>query len=311
MKKQISISQDNATNLRFIKESNIEKIFNVINILIVLLMICIFLYPLLNMLSISISSDSHVLRADVTFYPKGFSIVAYDLIFSNKIIWNSIVNSIFVASVGCITSIVALSITAYPLAFGEFWGKKFYNIFILFTMWFSGGIIPTFMTIRWLGLTNSLWSLIINGLVTAYYVLIVRSFFVSMPSSVVESARIDGANDYRILFQLIIPLSKPVLATVALWIIVDHWNDYLNPLLFISSRDKYPLQLVLKEVVLESQSSMYGLSAAVSTTDNGVAAIGQQTRNAALVVSMAPMMLVYPFLQRYFVSGIMLGAVKG
>ena len=132
----------------------------------------------------------------------------------------------------------------------------------------------------------------------------------SISSSIVESAYMDGANDYVILFRLIMPLAKPVLATVALWVIVDHWNDYLNPLLFISSREQYPLQLVLKEVVLESQSSMYGLSAAM-TTDNGVAAIGQQTRNAVLVVSMVPMIVIYPFLQKYFVSGIMLGAVKG
>lgn len=219
-------------------------------------------------------------------------------------------NSAFVALVGCILSVIAISIAAYPLAYGDFTGKKAYTLFLLFTMWFSGGIIPTFMTIRWLGLLNSLWSLIINGLVTAYYVIIVRNFFDSIPFSVIESAQIDGANDYIILFSLIIPLAKPVLATVALWIIVDHWNDYLNPLIFLSAREKYTLQLVLKDIVLESESSMYGLSAAM-TTDNGVAAISQQTRNAVLVVSMIPMIIVYPFLQRYFVSGIMLGAIKG
>ena len=171
-------------------------------------------------------------------------------------------------------------------------------------------VIADKMTMRWLKLIDSLFSLIVNGLLTAYYIVIVRNYFESIPRSVVESAYIDGANDFKILFRLIIPLSKPVLATVALWIIVDHWNDYLNPLIFLSSRSKYTLQLVLKDIVLESESSTYGLSAAM-TTDNGVAAIGQQTRNAVLVVSMIPMVLIYPFLQRYFVSGIMLGAVKG
>lgn len=297
-------------NSRFIRLSTGEKVFNTVNVILMLIMLALFLYPLLNMVSISISSDAHVLRGDVTFYPKGFSVIAYDLIFSNRIIWKSIFNSFFVAGVGCLISMVSLCVAAYPLAFGDFFGKKFYHLFILFTMWFSGGIIPTFMTIRWLGLINSLWSLIINAMIVAYYVVIVRSYFVSIPRSIVESAYMDGANDYVILFRLIMPLAKPVLATVALWVIVDHWNDYLNPLLFISSREQYPLQLVLKEVVLESQSSMYGLSAAM-TTDNGVAAIGQQTRNAVLVVSMVPMIVIYPFLQKYFVSGIMLGAVKG
>lgn len=297
-------------NGRFIRQSRAEKIFNVFNVLFMFCLLALFLYPILNMISISISDDTHVLRAAVTFYPKGFNPVAYDLIFSNKILWKSIANSAFVAIVGCVLSLIALSIAAYPMAFGDFYGKKFYTLVILFTMWFSGGIIPTFLTIHWLGLINSLWSLIVNSLITAYYVVIVRSYFDSIPKSIVESAYIDGANDYTILFKLVVPLSKPVLATVALWVIVDHWNDYLNPLIFISSRENFTLQLVLKEIVLESQSSMYGLSAAM-TMDNGVAAIGQQTRNAVLVMSMVPMLVIYPFLQRYFVSGIMLGAVKG
>lgn len=286
-----------------------EKIFDLFNLLTMVTLVAIFLYPLLNMFSISISNDVYVLRADISFFPKGINTIAYDLIFSNKIIWKSMLNSVFVAIAGCFLSIITISIAAYPLSYGDFLGKKAYTLYLLFTMWFSGGIIPLFMTIRWLGLINSLWSLIINGLITAYYVIIVRNFFDSIPFSVVESAQIDGANDYVILFCLIIPLAKPVLATVALWIIVDHWNDYLNPLIFLSAREKYTLQLVLKDIVLESESSMYGLSAAM-TTDNGVAAINQQTRNAVLVVSMVPMILVYPFLQRYFVSGIMLGAIK-
>ena len=179
-------------------------------------------------------------------------------------------------------------------------------------MWFSGGIIPTFMTVRNLGLIDSLWALIVNSLLSAYHVIIARSYFQSIPKSMVESARIDGANDYGILFKIIMPLSKPVLATIALWIIVGHWNDYLNPLIFLSSRNNYTLQLVLKEIVLYSESSLYGLSAAVTGGSSGgsVSDLGPQVRNASLVVSMIPMVVIYPFVQRYFVSGIMLGAVK-
>ena len=294
----------------FIRRSKGERIFNVCNIAFLAILLLCFLYPLLNMFAISISNDISVLRADVTFYPKGINLVAYDMIFSNPTLWRAMANSAFVVLVGCVLSVVALCIAAYPLVFGEFYGKQLYTLLLLFTMWFSGGTIPTFLTIRWLGLINSLWSLVLNGLITAYYVIIVRSYFESIPLSVVESAQIDGANDFTILFRLIMPLSKPVIATVALWIIVEHWNDYLNPLIFISKRENYTLQLVLKDIVLSSESSMYGLSAAM-TTDNGVAAIGQQVRNAVLVVSMVPMLVLYPFLQRYFVSGIMLGAVKG
>ncbi|MDR1972132.1 MAG: carbohydrate ABC transporter permease [Treponema sp.] len=287
------------------------RIFGIVNYLIMILLLIAFLYPLLNMAAISLSSDVPVLRSEVTVYPIGLTTAPYGKIIANAAIWRSMFNSVFVAFAGCALSLVMVSIAAYPLAFADFWGKKAYTLLLIFTMWFQGGIIPTFMTIRNLGLHNSLWSLIINGLLTAYYVVIARSYFQSIPLSMVESARIDGAHDYRILFGIIIPLSKPVLATIALWIIAGHWNDYLNPLIFLAERDKYTLQLVLKEIVLNSDSSLYGLSAAASSNFSGVADLGPQVRNAALVVSMIPMIIFYPFVQRYFVSGIMLGAVKG
>ena len=296
----------------FIRRSTGEKVFGVFNILLMLLLLCFFLYPLLNMISISFSDDLAVLRADVTFYPIGINASAYRTIFANQDLWRSLMNTCFTAGVGCVLSLIFLSIAAYPLAFGDFYGKKFYTMLILFTMWFQGGVVPLFLTIQKLGLYNSLWALIANSLITAYYVVIVRSYFSSIPLSVVESARIDGANDYKILFRLIIPLSKPVLATVALWVIVGHWNDYLNALLFLSDRKNYTLQLVLKELVLNAESSIHNLaSVADPTTTSGALALGQQVRNGVLVVSMIPMVILYPFVQRFFVSGVMLGSVKG
>ncbi|MDR2417429.1 MAG: carbohydrate ABC transporter permease [Treponema sp.] len=287
-----------------------EKLFSVINIVIMTLLIVIFLYPIINMAAISMSGDVPVLRAEVTVFPIGFNTQAYNKIIANAMLWRSILNSLFVAFVGCGLSLIMVSVAAYPLAFADFYGKKLYTILILFTMWFSGGIIPTFMTIRNLGLIDSLWALIVNSLLSAYHVVIARSYFQSIPKSMVESARIDGSNDYGILFKIIMPLSKPVLATIALWIIVGHWNDYLNPLIFLSNRDNYTLQLVLKEIVLYSESSLYGLSIAVTGGSGSISDLGPQVRNAALVVSMIPMIIIYPFVQRYFVSGIMLGAVK-
>ena len=276
-----------------------------------MIMCALFLYPILNMVSISMSNQFAVLRAEVTFYPIGLDLGSYKLIFENKDLWNSIGNSIFVAVVGCLCSLLLTSLAAYPLAFGDFYGKRLFNLLILFTMWFNSGIIPVFLTIRTLGLYNSLWALIVNAMLAAYNVVIVRSYFQSVPISIVESARIDGANDFLILFRLIIPLSKPVLATVALWIIVGHWNDYLNSLLFLSDRKNYTLQLVLKELVLNAEASIHNISATSDTTTSGAAALGQQMRNGVLVVSMIPMVILYPFVQRYFVSGVMLGSVKG
>ena len=295
----------------FIRQSRGEKVFGAANIIFMLFMLVIFLYPLLNMFSISVSNQYAILRAEVSFFPIGFETTSYKLIFANQDIWRSIGNSLFVALAGCALSLLLTCVAAYPLAFGDFYGKKLFNILILFTMWFNGGIIPTFLTIRQLGLHDTLWSLIINSMLVAYNVVIVRSYFQSIPQSVVESARIDGANDYLILFKLIIPLSKPVLATVALWVIVGHWNDYLNSLLFLSSRHNYTLQLVLKELVLNAEASIHNISMSSDTTTSGAAALGQQMRNGVLVVSMIPMIILYPFVQRYFISGVMLGSVKG
>ena len=307
---QISLKRKKPSRY-FIRQSRGEKVFGAANIMFMLLMLVIFLYPLLNMFSISVSNQYAILRAEVSFFPRGFDTVSYKLIFANQDIWRSIGNSLFVALAGCALSLLLTCVAAYPLAFGDFYGKKLFNILILFTMWFNGGIIPTFLTIRQLGLHDTLWSLIVNSMLVAYNVVIVRSYFQSIPQSVVESARIDGANDYLILFKLIIPLSKPVLATEALWVIVGHWNDYLNSLLFLSSRHNYTLQLVLKELVLNAEASIHNISMSSDTTTSGAAALGQQMRNGVLVVSMIPMIILYPFVQRYFISGVMLGSVKG
>lgn len=296
---------------RFIKRSRGERVFGIFNVAFMIILLAFFLYPLLNMVSISISNEYAVLGAKVTFYPIGFNAQAYEKIFQNIDLWRSVGNSFFVAIVGCICSLIILSIAAYPLAFGDFYGKKVYRMLILFTMWFAGGTIPTYLTIITLGLHNSLWSLIVNSMLTAYNVVIMQSYFSSIPMSVVESAKIDGANDYRILFRLIIPLSKPVMATVALWVIVGHWNDYLNPLLFLAKRENYTLQLMLKEMVLNAQASVHNISVGSTKTTGGAAALGQQMRNAVLVVSMIPMVILYPFVQRFFIGGVMLGSVKG
>ena len=296
----------------YIKRSTGEKIFNVANIVLMALLLIFLLYPVLNVLAISMSSETEVMAANVTFYPIGFNPQAYTTIFQDNELWRSIFNSVFVAFGGCALSLVALCIASYPLAFGDFYGKKLYSVIIMFTMWFQGGIVPLFLTIQNLGLYDTLWALILNGLISAYNVVIIRSYFNSIPFSIVESARIDGANDFTILFRLIVPLAKPVLATVALWVIVGHWNDYMNPLILISNTENQTLQLKLKSLVLAAESSTSNLSTLSQTTDHkGVAALSTQVKNAVLVVSMVPMIVIYPFIQRFFVSGVMLGSVKG
>lgn len=288
-----------------------ETVFTVLNSAGMALLSLAFLYPILNTAAVSLSSGAAVLRGGVTWFPIGFTLQAYRKIAGSALLWRSIFNSVFTAFAGCALSLIMVSIAAYPLAFAEFYGKKLYTALLLFTLWFSGGVVPCFLTISSLGLIDTLWALIINSLLNAYHVVIARVYFQSIPKSIVESARIEGAHDYAVLFRIIIPLAKPALATIGLWIIVEHWNDYLYPLIFLSSRNNYTLQLALKEIVLYSESSLYGLSAAVSGAAGAeIADLGPQVRNAALAVSMLPMLVMYPFIQRFFVSSLMLGSVK-
>lgn len=292
------------------KKTKGERIFNVFNKILMCILAIIFLYPILNVLAISLSGSAPVLRGEVSFFPKQFTVKAYENIFTNKHIWRSYGNTIFVAVVGCVLGLAMSSLAAYPMAFGDFYGKKIYSFMILFTMWFSGGLIPTYLVVRELNLLNSHWALILTSLAPAYYIIVLRSFFVNIPISLIESAKLDGANDFICMTKIVLPVSKPVLATIALWFIVGHWNSFLPALMYLNDRSKYTLQVVLHNIVLEASGKVYEVDAAVHAGD-GSMVVSQQIQNAVIFVSLIPMLIIYPFLQQYFVKGVMIGSVKG
>ena len=275
-------------------------------VLLTLFTLCI-LFPFLNLISISVSDETAIMAGRVGFYPIGFSLSSYRQILQTSSILTAYGNTIFVAVVGCALSLVFTALAAYPLAYGDFAGKKVYNFLIMFTMWFSGGMIPSFLVMRAVGLIDSLFSLIFGTLISAYNVLILTSFFRSISRSLIESAYLDGANDFSVLFRIIIPLAKAGLATVGLWVFVGHWNDYMGPLIYIRSIEKYPLQLVLRELVLSADSS----SSMLELSEGNKGALPEQLKHAVIVFSMIPIAIAYPFVQKYFVKGIMLGSVKG
>ena len=287
-----------------------DRIVSLVLGTICIVIVIVTLYPLLNVLSISMSGDSYVLANRITFYPKAFTMAAYKAVIENRRILGGFANSIFVAGVGCVLSLIVTLIAAYPLAFCEFPGKKIYNIFVLLPMWFSAGMIPQYLCISKLHLVNSLWSLILTQLIVPYYLLILISFLRGLPKELIESARIDGAGDWRIMVQIVAPLSKASLATIALWVIATHWNAYMDPLLYISDFNKFTLQQVLRDIVLSANAYKYELGSASSSSLAGMA-LADQLKNAVLIVSMIPMICIYPFVQRYFVQGVTLGAVKG
>lgn len=288
-----------------------QKCFTVFNTLFMIIFMILILYPVLNILAISLSEDTAVLTGSVTFYPMGLDLSAYEKAFTNRLLLSSYMNTVLVSVTGCIFTLIFTSMAAYPLAFCNFYGKKVVSFMIMFTMWFSAGMIPSFMVVKTLGLVNNLASLVIVSLISAYNTIILRNYYESIPASLVESAYLDGANDFGVLAKIITPMAKPALAIIALWSVVGHWNDFFAPLIYINDTKKYTLQLVLRDIVLEaSGTELYGMS---TTTVEGSShsAISEQTKNAVVFLAMVPMLVIYPFLQKYFVKGMMIGAVKG
>ena len=282
-----------------------ERAFDAVVLAILVLFSLLIVLPFMNLVSISVSDEYAIMGGKVSVWPVGFSFQSYLRVFQTKTIVSSYMNTILVAVVGCTASLLLTAMAAYPLAYGQFDGKGIYNAIIMITMWFSGGMIPSFIVMSKLKLVDSLLALVFASLLSAYNILILRTFFSSISISLVESARLDGANDFKVLFGIILPLSKAGLATIGLWVFVAHWNDYMNPLLYLRSVDKYTLQLVLREMVLTSESSSL-----VELIEGNRTALPEQLKHAAIVVAMVPVLAIYPFAQRYFVSGILLGSVK-
>ena len=291
---------------RRIKQTREEKAFNTVNVILLVLLCVSILFPLLNVVSVSLSSDRYIYTNSITFYPKGLTFSAYKTVLSNNTILRAYSNTLRVVVISFFSSLLLTAFAAYPLVFSDFWGKRIYKYMILITLWFNSGLVPTFMVVRSLGLVDTFWPLVLVPLISAYNVVIVRSFYEGIPVSLIESAKLDGANDIRILFQIVIPLSKAVLATVGLWIIVDRMNDFLNPVVYTRSYEKYTVQVVLRDIVIASSASQYDL-----LPDDSGGTLPEQIRNAAIVITMIPVIVIYPFLQKYFVKGVTLGAVKG
>lgn len=294
---------------RKIKRTRMDRIFDGVNSCIMALVLLIVLYPFINMLAISLSDGNAVLRGEITFYPKGLTTVAYVELLGNPAVMRGFGNSIFVAGIGGVLSVFMTILAAYPMAYGNYIGKKAYTLFILIPHWFVAGMIPTYMVVRNLGLVNSLWALIVLALVSPYHVIILNSFMRSLPGEISESAKIDGANDLRILFQIILPVCKASIATVALWVVVGHWNEFMGPLMYLTDFKLYTLQLVLRDIIDSAQVAMYELGGASSKS--GFGALSEQMKNAMIAISILPMVFFYPFIQKYFVTGVTIGSVKG
>lgn len=295
--------------MRIYAEHRSDLVVWAIALIASLLMIFVMLYPFIYIVAVSFSKNEYVTMGMVTWLPKGFNLNAYRVALSDPLIIRGYINTIFYTSAGTVLSVGLTLLTAYPLAIKQFRGKKPFLIFLTFTMYFSGGLIPYYMLVQNLHMKDTLWALILPG-VSVWYIIICRTFFqANIPIELRESALMDGANDLTILTRIYTPLSKPILATLGLWLIVGHWNSWFNAMLFIENQNLYPLQLVVRKVLItfEPTSHMRSIIAAYKP-----AGVSEQTvRSAIIVVTILPIVMIYPFLQKYFVKGIMIGAIKG
>ena len=278
-------------------------IFDVLNYVLMVLLALIILFPFYNAIIISFLSEKELAHFN-GIWPDSFTLDAYKVIFSDKWVFNGYKNSIIITVVGTIYTLFITATCAYGFSRPHFKGKSLiFNIFV-FTMFFGGGMIPSYILIKNLGLMNNLLSLILPSGMSVYYMLLMRSFFINIPSSIKEAAMLDGAGEWTILFRIILPLSKPIIATVGLFTMVDYWNAWFNAMLYINSADKRPLQLALREIINSGASTSSLLLQNIEKLST------QSYTMASVVVTMLPIMFIYPFLQKYFVKGILIGGVK-
>lgn len=291
-----------------VKKTVGDYIFDSMNVLILAALAVITAYPFVYVVFASLSSaDELIAHNGLLLKPLNLSLAAYKAVLKNPIIYSGYLNTLFIVVVGTAYNIIMTSMGAFVLSRKDFFWRKPITIMIVFTMFFGGGLIPNFLLVKNLGLMDSLWALIIPGAIGTWNLIIMRTAFQGIPDSLVESAHIDGAHDFIILFKIILPLALPTIAVMVLYYGVGHWNAWFGAMIYLRDRELWPLQLALREILI-SNSTDEMMSGTVAQDR---AAIGETIKYATIMVATLPILAAYPFLQKYFVKGVMVGALKG
>lgn len=290
------------------KRTKASVAFDVINYGLLALFAIISILPILYVISASLTTQEELLRKTIVLIPTQLTFSAYKYILSTNTLIHSVFNSIVITLVGTFINILVTSLTAYPLSKPYFRGRKIIMMLVVFTMLFNGGMIPSYLLVTGLNLNNTFWSLWLPGAISAYYLILLKNFFQQLPAEIEEAAEIDGCNEWQILFKIVLPLSLPAIATFSLFYAVGHWNAYFNALLYISDSDKWPVTVWLRQIVLLSTG---GFSDATSVSDAAKSVPPQSVSYAVIVVATIPVLMIYPFLQKYFAKGALVGSVKG
>jgi putative aldouronate transport system permease protein len=284
-----------------------SRLFDWFNVTLLLLFALATTLPFIHIVGTSFASEQEVLTRDFILFPTQFSLDAYRIIFSSDRTVNSLLITVFITVAGTVINLLFTSLMAYPLSRRDLIGRQPIMLMVVFTILFGGGMIPSYLLVKELGLINSLWSLMIPGAISSFNLIILKNFFQQMPDGIEESAKIDGATDLGILFRIILPLSLPALATFGLFYAVGHWNTFMAAILYINDSNKWPIQVLLRSFVLLSQG---GLQDSDNVADS-VQVPPETVKMAVITVATLPILCVYPFLQKHFAKGVLLGSVKG
>lgn len=299
-------------NKNKVKKSYADKIFDVINVAIMIILLIIFAWPLWFVVIASFSNPNEVWNGNVIIYPKGFTLAAYEAVLEYKSIWIGYRNTIFYTVVGTLINLIMTVCAAYPLSRKDFVARNFFMIMFMLTMYFGGGLIPSYLVVNKLGLVNTPWAMIIPGACSIYNVIITRTYFInSIPESLKDAADLDGANSFQVLMKIVLPLSKPILAVIGLYYAVGHWNDYFSALIYINNTDLLPLQSFLRDLLLSNKLTVDKLAGMDAAAAEAKMHLAQTLKYSAIIVSTVPVLCIYPFIQKYFVKGVMIGSVKG
>jgi putative aldouronate transport system permease protein len=286
-----------------------EPLFDAVIYLISLVVLIVVLYPLIYVLSASFSNPALVIEGQVYLLPKEFTLEAYSRVFMDQTILIGYKNTIIYTVVGTLVNLILTVLAAYPLSRKDLPGRNLFMFYIAFTMFFSGGLIPSYLLIKQLNLIDNFWVMVLPTAISTYNLIVMRTYFQNtIPMEIQESAFIDGCNNFRLLWSIVLPLSKPILAVILLFYAVGHWNAFFNAMIYLRDENKYPLQLIIRGILLQNQFDGMGTDT-IGLQDRVL--LSEGIKYAVIIVSSIPVLLLYPFVQRYFIKGIMIGAIKG
>lgn len=289
------------------KESWQYKLFKIFNVTVLLLIVFVTLFPFFNILAQSFSSEAYINAGKVSLWPKGFNMETYKVIMSDSMFWINYKNTVIYTVIGTLISLVLSTMIAYPLAKKRLKGRRFLTMFFVFTMFFNGGLIPNYVLVTSLGFGNSIWAIVIPNAISVFNMLIMRTFFENIPDELEEAAIMDGSSTFGILFKIVLPLSKPILATMMLFYAVTHWNSWFPAFIYFTEKELFPVSIYLRNMIKGAEASV-GTGA---TSADNLVQISANIKSVTMVLTVLPILLVYPYIQKYFVSGVMLGSVKG